>query len=89
LVNIVGSVPTAVEIAEVIANFVQRHEDRPNANKTRLYAHFPRLIVRLAGFDLDLARERLAAVQVPLVENLDEAVDQTARLAKLPTAKRS
>jgi succinyl-CoA synthetase beta subunit len=89
LVNIVGSVPTAVEIAEVIANFVQRHEDRPNANKTRFYTHFPRLIVRLAGSDLDLARERLAAVQVPLVENLDEAVDQTARLAKVPAAKRS
>jgi succinyl-CoA synthetase beta subunit len=50
------------------------------------HAH-PRLVVRLAGTDLELAKERLAAVQVLLVENLDEAVEQTVRLAKVP-AKR-
>jgi succinyl-CoA synthetase beta subunit len=87
LVNIVGSVPTAMEIAEVIANFVQRHEDHPTANKTRFHAH-PRLIVRLAGADLDSAKERLAAIQVPLIEDLDEAVDQTVRLSKASATKR-
>lgn len=88
LVNIVGSVPTAVELASVIANFVQRHENQPTAKHTRSHAHFPRLIVRLAGSDVDSAKEQLAAVQVPLVENLDEAVEQTVRLAKVPAAKR-
>lgn len=88
LVNIVGSVPTALEIAEVIANFVQRYEAHHTASKTRSHAHLPRCIVRLAGTELDSARERLAAIQVPLVENLDEAVDQTVRLAKVPAAKR-
>lgn len=87
LVNIVGSVPTAMEIAEVIANFVQRHEDHPTANKTRSHAH-PRLIVRLAGAELDSARKRLAAIQVPLVEDLDEAVDQTVRMSKASATKR-
>ncbi len=86
LVNIVGSVPTAMEIAEVIAKFVQR-EDRPTDNKTRSPAH-PRLIVRLAGAELDSARERLAAIQVPLVEDLDEAVEQTVRLSKASATKR-
>lgn len=88
LVNIVGSVPTTLEIAEVIANFVQRHEVRSTASKNRSHAYLPRLIVRLTGSELDSARERLAAMQVPLVENLDEAVDQTVRLAKVPAAKR-
>lgn len=72
LVNILASVPTALEIAEVIANFRQRHSQ----------AQHPNLVVRLAGLDLDAARERLASVQVPLVESLDEAVAQTVRLVK-------
>lgn len=84
LINIVGSIFTTGEIAEVIANFVQ-HQEHITTNKTR--HAYPRLIVRLAGADLELAKERLAAVQVLLVENLDEAVEQTVRLAKVP-AKR-
>lgn len=88
LINIVGSVPTALEIALVISNVVKRHEDTPTGSKTRSHAH-PRLIVRLTGFDLDAAREQLTTVQVPLVENLDDAVDQTVRLAKGNAVKRS
>ena len=86
LVNIVGSVPTALEIASVITNFVHRHEDPPTT-KTRSNP-YPRLIVRLADLELEAAREQLKTVQVPLVENLDEAVEQTVRLAKVNAAKR-
>lgn len=95
LINILGSVPAAFEVAEVIANFVQRHASvakpeglRTNAARTSSHAHLPRLVVRLIGSELDSARERLATVQVPLVENLDEAVAQAVRLTK-SGAKRS
>lgn len=95
LINILGSVPAAFEVAEVIANFVQSHTSvakpeglRTNATRTSSHAHLPRLVVRLVGSELDSARERLATVQVPLVENLDEAVAQAVRLTK-SGAKRS
>lgn len=86
LINILSSVPTALEVAEVIAKFVQQHE-RTSASKTRSH-HHPHLVVRLAGFDLDSARERLAEVQVPLIDNLDEAVDRAVRQAKPSANKR-
>lgn len=86
LVNILSSVPTCLEVAEAIALFAQQHE-RTNASKTRTHSHHPHLVVRLAGSDLDAARELLAQVQIPLVENLDEAVAEAARLAK-PSAAR-
>lgn len=87
LVNILGSVPTAVEVAEVIANFLQRRLALM-AQHTRSHTNFPRLVVRLAGSELDSAKERLASVQVPLVENLDEAVAQAVRLAKSAAGQR-
>lgn len=87
LINIVGSVPTALEIASVITNFVHRQEDHSSASKTRSHP-YPRFIVRLADLELEAAREQLKTVQVPLVENLDEAVEQTVRLAKVNAAKR-
>ena len=86
LVNILSSVPTAVEVAEVIANFMQRR--LATEQQTRSHAHTPSLVVRLTGLELDLARERLATVQVPLIENLDEAVAQTVRLAKSAARKK-
>lgn len=87
LVNILSSVPTAVEVAEVIANFMQRRLAL-TAQQTHSHAHAPSLIVRLTGLELDLAREKLATVQVPLIENLDEAVAQTVRLAKSAARKK-
>lgn len=86
LVNILGTVPTAFEVASVIANFMQRR-DHNNGGKPGSIAHFPRLVVRLAGSDLDSAREQLEAVQVPLLENLDDAVAQAIRLAKSITKR--
>jgi succinyl-CoA synthetase beta subunit len=85
LINILSSVPTALEVAETIAKFVQQQE-HANTGKTR-HDREPHLVVRLVGSDLDLAKERLAQVQVSLVENLDEAVAQVVRLTK-PSAAR-
>lgn len=94
LVNILGSVPPAVEVAEVIANFVQHRINaakpealRTTATKTSARAHLPHLVVRLVGSELDLAKERLAAVQVPIEENLDTAVAAAIRLAKSSAKK--
>lgn len=87
LVNILGSVPTALEIAGIIAKFVQIKE-HTTVSKTSSHARRPRLVVRLVGgSELKSAEEQLAAVQVPLLENLDEAVAQAVSLTKL--AKRS
>lgn len=86
LVNIISSVPNTLEIAEVIGNFLQKR-DRTTASKSR-HSHHPPLVVRLVGSDLDLAREQLASVDVKLVENLDEAVEQAIRLAKVSAARR-
>ena len=44
--------------------------------------------MRLAGSDIDSARERLAEVQVSLIESLDEAVDRAVRQAKPSANKR-
>ncbi len=49
-----------------------------NAAKNR----FPQFIVRLIGSDLEKASEALSAVQVPVLENLDEVVDRAVSLAK-------
>lgn len=84
LVNILSSFPTTLEVAEVIAKFV--HSSERTTSKTR--SHYPHLVVRLAGSDLDSAKERLAEVQVPIVENLDEAVASAVRFAKLSGNKR-
>lgn len=87
LINILVDVPTAVEVASVIANYVQRHE-HTTGGRTRSRNHLPQIVVRLAGSDLNSVKEQLANVQVPLIENLDEAVAQTVRLAKSSARKR-
>jgi succinyl-CoA synthetase beta subunit len=87
LVNILSSVPTASEVAEVIAKFVQKHEER-NTSKTRAHHHHQHIVIRLAGLDLDSAKDQLAQVQVPLVENLDEAVAEAVRLTKPSATKK-
>ncbi|MUL37353.1 succinate--CoA ligase subunit beta [Gloeocapsopsis dulcis] len=81
LVNILGTVPTPTELAPVIVSFVQRRE-RMGTGKSRNQTYSPRVIVRFAGADFDSAKEQLAAVQVPLVESLDQAIAQASRLAK-------
>jgi succinyl-CoA synthetase beta subunit len=94
LINLLGSIPQAGEVAEVIANFMQQekselrpHVVRSNGSKSRREVYFPRLVVRLAGSELDAARKYLSTLKsqgdAPIVlENLDEAVTEAVRLAK-------
>jgi succinyl-CoA synthetase beta subunit len=94
LINLLGSIPQPIELAEIIAMFCQydSSELKPqllhsNGNKTRRENNFPRLVVRLGGSDLNAARKYLATLKTlsnaPIVvENLDEAVTEAIRLAK-------
>lgn len=79
LINILGTVSTAAEIAEVIVKFVERRENVTVKSRSH---HLPRLVVRLVSSELDAAKAQLATVQVPFVENLDEAVAKAVSLAK-------
>jgi succinyl-CoA synthetase beta subunit len=83
--------------SENFANFIQldpkelqSHLSNGSKNKPR---YLPRLVVRLAGSDFDDARKYLATLQpesetLIIVENLDEAVAQAVRLAKLTAYKK-
>ena len=82
LVNILGSVLKGVKVAESISKFVEH--SMPKARN----ASYPRLIVRFAGSELYLAQEKFAALAIPLVDNLDEAVLQTVRQAKSSPARK-
>lgn len=81
LVNVLGTVPAPTELTEVIVNFVQR-SDRVANTKSRSQAHSPHVVVRFAGSDVEAAKAQLEVIQVPLFDNLDEAVTQVVRLAK-------
>lgn len=87
LVNILGSVPTAVEVAEFIAKFVQRHETN-STHKQRHIAPHPKIIVRFSGSELESAQEQFATLGIPLGESLDEAVSQAVRQAKSSSHRR-
>jgi len=88
LLNLLGSVATSGEVAQVITNFLQRHET-DNSSKSRYDSNFPRLVVRLAGSDLGLAKKLLTSVKVTVLESLDEAVTEAVRLTKSPVSKKS
>ncbi len=68
LVNILGSVTLCEETAVAIETYLKRRE---SSSRTRGALHF---IVRLVGGNLSVAKERLSAIKVPLVEDLEEAV---------------
>jgi succinyl-CoA synthetase beta subunit len=97
LINLLGSIPQAEEVAQVIAKVVEHDNNeqkskivRSNGSKIPRDLNFPSLVVRLAGSELNAARSYLATLQTPknalfVVENLDEAVEVAVRLAK-PTA---
>ena len=91
LINILSSIPTAAQVAEVIAKFVRRRERTSCNGRSR--AQLPQFVVRLAGSQLALARECLAPVEghgseLLLIEDLDDAIAQAVRLASLSTAGR-
>jgi len=86
LVNILGSVPTALEVAENIYKFIQRHETN-SAHKHRPLP-YPRIIVRFWGWELESAQEQFATLGIPLLESLDEAVSQAVRQSKSSSYRR-
>ncbi|MEA5550601.1 succinate--CoA ligase subunit beta [Anabaena cylindrica UHCC 0172] len=97
LINFLGTIPQVSQMAEIIANFIQLDpkELQPllsNGSKIKP-RNLPRLVVRLAGSDFENARQYLATLKsetqmLIVVENLDEAVLQAVRLAKLPAYKK-
>lgn len=99
LINLVGSIPQPGEVSEVIAEFIQGiaadvkpQLARSNGNKNRKELQFPRLVVRLVGSELEVAKKHLAKLKAQsdaaiFVENLDEAVVEAVRLAKSTPAK--
>ncbi len=100
LVNLLGSIPESMECAEVISRFLQQDKSevksqtvRSNGSRGRRESGCPYLVIRLAGADFNAARKYLATLKTQgdaliLVENLDEAVAESVRLAKSTTYKR-
>ncbi|OUL27220.1 ATPase [Nostoc sp. RF31YmG] len=100
LVNLLGSIPECAEFAEILSKFLQQDKSevksqavRTNGSKHRRESSFPRLVVRLAGSEFNAARKYLATLPTQgdtliLVENLDEAVAESVRLAKSTAYKR-
>ncbi len=102
LINLLGSIPQATEIAQVITDFVQHqnneiksHNSRANGSKHRREHNLPRLVIRLAGSEFDSTKQELAALKsqneempILVVENLDEAVTQAVSFAKSTATKK-
>ncbi|AFZ56405.1 succinate--CoA ligase subunit beta [Anabaena cylindrica FACHB-243] len=97
LINFLGTIPQVSQMPEVIANFIQldpKELQSPLSNGSKIKPRsLPRLVVRLAGSDFENARQYLATLRpetqmLIVVENLDEAVLQAVRLAKLPAHKK-
>lgn len=93
LVNLISNLVPCDEIADIITAYWQRRtpkvrpltELRPDtliAQANRL----PALVVRLVGSQSDRARELLATISLPLVDNLDETVTQAVALSKTSRA---
>ncbi|BAT54105.1 succinyl-CoA synthetase beta subunit [Nostoc sp. NIES-3756] len=100
LINLLGSVPQPEEAAQAIAQFIlnNKSETQPllaksNGSKSRSQNLPPHLVIRLAGSELDAAKDVLTALQTHedgliLVEDLDAAVAAAVRLTKSPAYKK-
>ncbi|MEA5581055.1 ATP-grasp domain-containing protein [Nodularia harveyana UHCC-0300] len=99
LLNLLGSVPQTEEVYAIIRNFVQpEHPDTKSttvrgSSRTSRDNHFPQLVVRIAGSEFNIAQNCLATINTEtdaliVVENLDEAVAASVRLAKLTAHKK-
>ncbi len=100
LINFLGSIPQAGEVAEVIRNFIQEQSGSSSegfvSNSTRNRRggfSTPKLVIRLAGSDLDTAKKYLSDLEncgensILLVESLDEAVAQAVKLTNTKAKK--
>lgn len=100
LINFLGSIPQAEKVAEVISNFIQQQPSNispgfasnGNSNGRGSYS-IPKLVIRLAGTDLDIAKKYLSTTEdfgdspVLLLESLDDAVKQAVKLTKAKARK--
>lgn len=104
LINLLGSILQASEVAEVIIDFVNQQKNEPqsltsrsNGSKNKRdtsYRNLPRLVVRLAGSDFDVAKKELALLKrdrdipIEVVDNLDEAVNEAVGFVKTAALKK-
>ncbi|MBO3457946.1 succinate--CoA ligase subunit beta [Aetokthonos hydrillicola Thurmond2011] len=100
LVNFLSHIAEAESVVEVIDNFVQQHTGQFQPQGISSISsinprerNFPRLVLRLAGFEFDKARQYFAKLKIYgdaliVVDNLDEAVAEAVRLAKSTAYKR-
>lgn len=97
LINFLGSIPQVSQMPEIIAHFIRLDPKELTSYIAKGSKYKPRnlpwLVVRLAGADFNDARKYLATFitegeRLIVVENLDEAVKQAVRLAKLPADKK-
>ncbi|MTJ06306.1 MULTISPECIES: succinate--CoA ligase subunit beta [unclassified Anabaena] len=98
LINFVGTIPQVHQFPEIITNFLQldRSEitsDVSATNGNNPPLELPHLVIRLAGAEFNDARKYLATFKTThqsliVVENLDAAVKEAVRLAKLPVVKK-
>jgi len=72
LVNILGNVTLCRQTVEAIATYLQHQADRGTIP----------FIVRLVGDQFDEARQALQALNLPLFEDLDEAIAEAVSLSK-------
>lgn len=72
LVNILGNVTLCRQTVEAIATYLQHQADRGTVP----------FIVRLVGDQFDEARQALQALNLPLFEDLDEAIAEAVSLSK-------
>ncbi|MEM7727219.1 MAG: succinate--CoA ligase subunit beta [Cyanobacteria bacterium P01_A01_bin.45] len=99
LINFLGSIPQSGELGSIIARCIEKFHNSvtstfPTNGRNRSSKLFPRLVIRLAGSELDSDRKNLAGLQTPggmsivVTESLDEAVKETVRLVNPPAVKR-
>lgn len=89
LVNLLSNLVPCDDIAEIITAYWQRRtskvrpltELRPDTLIAQVNRN-PALVVRLVGCQSDRARELLATISLPLLDNLDETVTQAVALSK-------
>jgi succinyl-CoA synthetase beta subunit len=100
LINFLGTIPQVDQLPEIITKFLQSGRGEitsqiPNSNGSKSFfqIELPHLVLRLVGSEFNHFREYLATIKtsnqpIIVVENLDQAVKEAVRLAKLPMVKK-
>lgn len=72
-IHILGNSIPAVQIAEAIARYLQKHPDKN---------YLPALVVRLVDGEPSAAASGLAELNIPVIDSLDTAIAKTVALTK-------